>query len=293
MSMSKKFEFKEVSPEYVSDYENLERKYRVYSTSARRLVELANIQETDVVIDLGCGTGISSQEIYQRIGSKGKLIGIDISPRMLDVAKRKFRGKDNVRFIVGDGYHLSDLVDEKVDVVLSNFTFYYFLSDLNSLFGQVYDVLKSNGRYVFNITSYFTPLNFEGKEYNKFGYILWNEADKVLKEHGYKGRGEYVFDLSLLDNCDRVKEILEKSGFSFVECKLSELPITPEQTLDFTYEGFFKYGSGTSFSSTLRDIPFEERIEIIKEIIKRTKQRFKKEGIQETPKVFDILAVKS
>ena len=47
--MSKKFEFKEVSLEYVENYENLERKYRVYSISAKRLVELANIQETDVL----------------------------------------------------------------------------------------------------------------------------------------------------------------------------------------------------------------------------------------------------
>jgi len=83
---------------------------------------------------LGCGTGISSQEIYQRIGGKGRLIGIDISPRMLDVAKKKFQGKDNVRFIVGDAFNLSDLVDEKVDVVLSNFTFYYFLSGSNKEF---------------------------------------------------------------------------------------------------------------------------------------------------------------
>ncbi len=291
--MNKKFEFKEASPEYVENYENLERKYRVYSTSARNLIDLANIQETDGVIDLGCGTGFSSQEIYQRIGDKGKLIGVDVSPKMIEMARKKFQGKDNVRFIVGDGYHLSDLVDEKVDVVLSSFTFYYFISDLNSLFKQIYNVLKPNGRYAFNITSYFTPLTFEGREYNKFGYILWDEADKVLKEKGYMGRGEYVFDLSLLDNFDRVKEILEKSGFSSVECKLSELPITPSQTLDFTYDGFFKYGSGTSFSSTLREIPFEERIGIIEEIIKRTKQRFKDENVEETPKVFDILARKS
>ena len=134
---------------------------------------------------MGCGTGISSQEIYQRIGNKGKLIGIDISPRMLEFAKKKFQGKDNVRFIVGDGYHLSDLADEKVDVVLSNFTFYYFLSDLDSLFRQVYETLKPYGTYVFNITSYFTPLKFEGREYNKFGYLLWDETDKVLKEKGY------------------------------------------------------------------------------------------------------------
>ena len=60
---------------------------------------------------MGCGTGISSQEIYQRIGNKGKLIGIDISPRMLELAKKKFQGKDNIRFIVDDGYYLSDLVD--------------------------------------------------------------------------------------------------------------------------------------------------------------------------------------
>jgi len=291
--MNKKFEFKEVSLEYIENYENLERKYRVYSISAKRLVELANIQETDVVIDLGCGTGISSQEVYQRIGNKGKLIGIDISPKMLEFAKKKFQGKDNVRFIIGDGYHLSDLVDEKVDVVLSNFTFYYFLSDLNSLFRQVYKMLRPEGKYVFNITSYFTPLKFKGKEYNRFGYILWDETDKVLKERGYKGRGDYIIDLSLLDNCEKVKEILKGSGFSSVEYRLSELPITPPQTLDFTYEGFFKYGSGTSFSSTLRSVPFEKRIGIIEEIIKRTKNKFKDKNIEETPKIFDILAVKS
>ncbi len=42
----------------------------------------------------------------------------------------------------------------------------------------------------------------------------------------------------------------------------------------------------------LANIPFKERIEIIEEIIERTKKRFREEGVRETPKVFDVLAVK-
>lgn len=290
--MTKKLDFKEVGRDYVENYENLERKYGVYSASARNLIKLANIQETDTVVDLGCGTGISSQEIYQRIESKGKLIGIDVSSRMLELAEKKFQGKDNARFIVGDGFHLRELAEEKVDVVLSNFTYYYFLSNLDLLFRQVYETLKPNGKYVFNNTPYLTPLTFEGKEYNSFGYILWDEADKVLKKRGYKGRGEFGVNLSLVNNCEKVKEILEENGFSSVECRLSDLPITPSQALDFTYEGFFKYGSVTSFSSILKDIQFEKGMGIIKEIIKRIKQRFKDERVEETPKIFEILAIK-
>ncbi len=290
--MNKRFEFKDVDEEYVNNYEALERKYRIYSTAAQRLVEWAGVKRSDKVVDLGCGTGISSIEIYKRIEEKGKLIGIDISPRMLQSAKRKFRGKRNVRFIVGNAFDLSELINEKVDVVISSFTFYYFLGNLEKVFQEVYKVLKPGGRYAFNITSYLTPITFEEKEYNTFGYILWEVADEVLKKHGYEGRGEYAFDLSLLNNCERVKEMLRNVGYSSVECRVTQLPLTPEATLDFTYEGFWKYGAGTSFSTTLRNLSLEERIKLIEEIVEKTKRRLKSEGVRDIPSILEILAIK-
>ena len=73
--------------EYPQLYESIERKFKVYSHAASSLVEFSGLKKRNrdnlVIIDVGCGTGISTWEIYKFISSKDVIIGIDISKSML------------------------------------------------------------------------------------------------------------------------------------------------------------------------------------------------------------------
>ena len=54
-----------------------------------RAVELMRLRRGARVVELGCGTGVNFPLIESRMGSEGRLIGVDISPRMLERAARR------------------------------------------------------------------------------------------------------------------------------------------------------------------------------------------------------------
>jgi ubiquinone/menaquinone biosynthesis C-methylase UbiE len=54
-----------------------------------RVVELLPLQRGDVVLDVGCGTGMCFPLLQQRIGSEGTIVGLDAAPEMLAVAAKR------------------------------------------------------------------------------------------------------------------------------------------------------------------------------------------------------------
>jgi ubiquinone/menaquinone biosynthesis C-methylase UbiE len=69
----------------------------------RRAVDRLRLRPGDTVVDVGCGTGISFDLLAEGIGPEGQLIGIDVSPDMLDGARRRVasRGWSNVALVNG------------------------------------------------------------------------------------------------------------------------------------------------------------------------------------------------
>lgn len=58
----------------------------------------------DTVIDLGCGTGLNFSYLHDAVGEGGRIIGVDLTPAMLDQAKRKVTkaGWNNVNLVEAD-----------------------------------------------------------------------------------------------------------------------------------------------------------------------------------------------
>ena len=84
-----------------------------------RAVELLRLKRGDCVVDLACGTGLSFPLIVDRIGSEGRLIGVDLSPGMLACARERVErsGWKNVDLVQSDmaAYHYA----ERVNAVLT------------------------------------------------------------------------------------------------------------------------------------------------------------------------------
>lgn len=53
------------------------------------LIKKSNLKQGDIVLDLCCGTGLGFPLLLEKIGKHGMLLGIDISPDMLQQSKKK------------------------------------------------------------------------------------------------------------------------------------------------------------------------------------------------------------
>jgi ubiquinone/menaquinone biosynthesis C-methylase UbiE len=109
-------------------------------------VALASLKPGQVVVDLGSGGGIDCFLAADRVGQEGRVIGIDMTPTMIDAARRSrlALGLDNVEFRLGEIEHLP-LADRSVDVVISNCVINLSPDKLQVL-KEVYRVLRPGGR---------------------------------------------------------------------------------------------------------------------------------------------------
>ena len=115
-------------------------------------VAFSHLKEGDIVLDLGSGAGRDVFLAAQKVGSKGKAVGVDMTPEMLRLARRnagKFRaatGLDNVEFRKGLIEKLP-LEDATVDVVISNCVI-NLSTDKPQVFREAHRVLKPGGRMI-------------------------------------------------------------------------------------------------------------------------------------------------
>ena len=109
-------------------------------------VALANLKEGEIVLDLGSGAGIDVFLAAQKVGPKGKVIGVDMTLEMVERAKATAtkHGYKNVEFHLGEIEALP-LEDETVDIVISNCVINLAIDKLK-VFKEAHRVLKLGGR---------------------------------------------------------------------------------------------------------------------------------------------------
>jgi len=111
--------------------------------------EESGIRPESTVVDVGCGTGFLTQEIAARIQGRGRIVGVDLSPSMLQVAKDNLEERrllDSVEFRVGDAEQLP-LEEAFADAVVGNMVLHHCPRPKRAL-SEMTRVLKESGRLV-------------------------------------------------------------------------------------------------------------------------------------------------
>ena len=109
-------------------------------------IAMAGLRPGEVVVDIGSGGGMDSFLAAGRVGPTGRVIGVDMTPAMLERATRAAQkaGIANVEFRFGQAEAMP-VADATVDVVLSNCVI-NLVEDKGQVFGEAFRVLKPGGR---------------------------------------------------------------------------------------------------------------------------------------------------
>jgi arsenite methyltransferase len=109
-------------------------------------VALATLKQGEMVLDLGSGAGFDCFLAANKVGPGGQVIGVDMTPEMIDKARENAQKGDykNVEFRLGEIEHLP-AADNSIDAIISNCVINLSPAK-DKVFSDAYRVLKPGGR---------------------------------------------------------------------------------------------------------------------------------------------------
>ncbi len=193
-------------------------------------VAMASLKEGETVLDLGSGAGFDCFLTANNIGKSGRVIGVDMTPEMLEKARENARkgGYANVEFRLGEIENLP-VADGSVDVIISNCVI-NLAPDKKRVFREAFRALKLGGRLMVSdiVLEKELPENIKNSIEAYVGCVagasLESDYLQAIKTAGFKDVkvvGESVFD---------IKDIISSPEAQAV---VKSLDITTEEATEF------------------------------------------------------------
>jgi ubiquinone/menaquinone biosynthesis C-methylase UbiE len=136
------------------------------------------------ILDINCGTGIDAVNLS---GRGYRVVGVDISPQMIQWARKKVRSKNSMRFYVSSFDNLVDEANGSYDIVLSNFGGLNCVRNLEPVARQVAEVSKESSYFVGIVMPPFCLWEFvSGVVHFRWGYAVRRMKKQTLAT-GFSG----------------------------------------------------------------------------------------------------------
>ncbi len=160
------------------------------------------------IADIGCGTGQTTLELAAAVGVTGKVLGLDISPACLAVAKTRAAQTPQIEFILGDAQEFA-FPPKSFDAVFSRFGVMFF-ADPTIAFRNIRTALKPGGRLTFVCWRDPKEVDLLALPFNTVKHLLPEQPPPVPDAPGPFG----------LANAERTRTILRDAGYT-------DIAITP------------------------------------------------------------------
>ncbi|HEY1871780.1 MAG TPA: methyltransferase domain-containing protein, partial [Chitinophagaceae bacterium] len=166
-----------------------------------KLLEMANLQPGEKLIDIACGTGLVSFPAAEKIGDNGLLLATDISDSMIKICKELAKEKNyhNMQFERMDGEELN-VPAEKFDVALCALGLMYMPDPVKAL-EEMHRILKPGGRSVAAV-------------WGQRDHCGWAGVFEIVDKRVASEVCPMFFNLG---NMDMLKRGFEAAGFSNVK----------------------------------------------------------------------------
>ncbi len=192
-SQSKK-QYKNVVEEYTRLAKIYEERWKNYLTSTEdAILAHLKLKGKETIVDAGCGTGSLICKIQEKFNHKGRIIGFDITPAMLDIAELKVteqRFNKNLQLELAHCEHFT-AQNNSVDVLISSSVLHHLPHPEQALH-EFHRVLKKNGRLLLlDLCTDFHSMkvyDLVARAFHKAHHKAYSSAEMqtLLKQHKFK-----------------------------------------------------------------------------------------------------------
>lgn len=197
------------------------------------LIDRAAFRAGERVVDVGCGAGGTSIDIARKVAPHGAVVGVDISPQLIEAAARRQQAEcvPNVSFQCADAATVS-LDGPRFDRLFSRFGLMFF-TDARAAFANLRTLVRDGGRADFCV---WAPAR-ENPWITQVMGIVGQHVD--LPAPVPRTPGPFA-----LDDLDYVRELLDGAGFKppHIGIWQGEQPVggpgaSPEKAMEFVLDG--------------------------------------------------------